>query len=300
MADSKAGGGTASQPTAPSPADRAKAEAAKKEYEAKVKENQELQQNFDQLRARYNQGIELKNASNYQAALSEFEAASVADPTKHSAFAELAHKANAQLAEAHYQLGVEKFNAGKRDDAKQHFEKAVTSIQKAITVASTPSSEAAGAAPQGGGSAEVIAYYNILSKNALLLVEHYGVANLIDSTSQAFDKVQAIDTANKGKWAAQKADLYRFAGRTDEAAAAYKAILATDPSNIDALYGLGLTLIASQEKAVIQEGTNALADFVSKAPATDKRMPAVKEALEAVKNAYKIEAEKPSRRRGKP
>jgi tetratricopeptide (TPR) repeat protein len=302
IADGKASGGASSQPAAPSPADRAKAEAAKKEYEAKVKENQELQQNFDQLRARYNQGIELKNASNYQAALSEFEAASVADPTKHSAFAELAHKANAQLAEAHYQLGVEKFNAGKRDEAKQHFEKAVTSIQKAITVVSAPSSEAGGGAPQGGsgGSAEVIAYYNILTKNALLLVEHYGVANLIDSTGQALDKAQAIDSANKSKWAAQKADLYRFAGRTDEAAAAYKSILAADPNNVDALYGLGLTLIASQEKAVIQEGTNALADFVSKAPATDKRMPAVKEALEAVKNAYKIEAEKPSRRRGKP
>lgn len=298
IAERKAGGGSGGQPTVSS-ADRAKAEAAKKEYEAKVKESQELQLNFDQLRARYNKGIELKNASNYQAALSEFEAAAVADPTKHAAFAELVHKANAQLAEANYQLGVEAFNQGKRDEAKPHFEKAVSAIQKAITVASNPSpSDSSGAAAQGG--AELIAYYNILSKNALLLVEHYGAANLIESTGQAFDKVQALDAPNKGKWAAQKADLYRFAGRTEDAAAAYKAILATDPNNVDALYGLGLTLIASTEKAVIQEGTNALADFVSKAPATDKRMPAVKEALEAVKNAYKIEAEKPSRRRGKP
>ncbi|HYV07425.1 MAG TPA: hypothetical protein VFB82_22715, partial [Blastocatellia bacterium] len=87
---------------------------------------------------------------------------------------------------------------------------------------------------------------------------------------------------------------------TDDAVAAYKAVLAADPANIDALYGLGLTLIAGTEKTQIQEGANTLADFVSKAPATDKRVAIVKEALEGVKNAYKVEAEKPARRGKKP
>jgi hypothetical protein len=74
---------------------------------------------------------------------------------------------------------------------------------------------------------------------------------------------------------------------------------ASDPESkkqmLNAQYGLGLTLIASQEKPVIQEGANALGDFAAKADANDPRLPAVKEALEAVKNAYKIEAEKPSK-----
>jgi len=71
-------------------------------------------------------------------------------------------------------------------------------------------------------------------------------------------------------------------------------VIAADPANFDALYGLGLTLIASTERAQIQEGANTLAEFVAKAPATDKRVPIVKEALEGVKNAYKVEAEKPA------
>ena len=94
-----------------------------------------------------------------------------------------------------------------------------------------------------------------------------------------------------------KGNTYFAAGMSEEAITTFKSIIATDPASIDALYGLGLTLIASSETKVIQEGANALGEFVAKAPATDKRVPIVKEALDAVKNAYKIEAEKPSSRR---
>jgi cytochrome c-type biogenesis protein CcmH/NrfG len=91
-----------------------------------------------------------------------------------------------------------------------------------------------------------------------------------------------------------KADLYRSGGRTDEAVAAYKKVLAADPNYADAIYGLGLSLIGSSERAQIQEGANALAEFLAKAPATDKRVPIVKSSLEELKNGLKIEAEKPA------
>ena len=117
----------------------------------------------------------------------------------------------------------------------------------------------------------------------------------------ALSKAEARDTpANKNKWVVEKANMFRFAGRTDEAVASYKSVLAAEPGNLDALYNLGLTLIAFSEKAQIQEGANALGEFAKNAPATDARVPAVKEALEAVKNAYNIEAEKPAKRRAKP
>ena len=62
-----------------------------------------------------------------------------------------------------------------------------------------------------------------------------------------------------------------------------------------------VTVEGSTERAQIQEGANTLADFVAKAPPTDKRVPIVKDALEGVKNAYKVEAEKPApTRRKKP
>ena len=88
-------------------------EMSKKDYEAKKKEAEELQSNFDALRTRYNQGVELMKTSQYQAAMSEFEAAAGGDPGKHAAFSELTYRANANLAEAHYQIGVDLFNQKK-------------------------------------------------------------------------------------------------------------------------------------------------------------------------------------------
>jgi tetratricopeptide (TPR) repeat protein len=294
MAGAKSG--TPAQPQAPqmSAADKAKAEKENAEYEKKVKESKAIQETFDQARVRYNGGIELMKANNYQAALPEFEAASGVDTTKNVELLRLAYKAKANIAEAHYQVGVDLFNKKQKPDAKAHFENAVASISKAVELASTDSAD-----PNNNN--DLLVYYNIYAKNALLLVEHYGQADKVANAAAVFDKAAALDATNKNKWAVMKGDIYRYAGMSEEATTTYKGVIAVDPVNVDAMYGLGLTLIASSETKVIQEGANALGEFVAKAPATDRRVPIVKEALEAVKNAYKIEAEKPARRRpGKP
>jgi tetratricopeptide (TPR) repeat protein len=283
--------------------DKAAAEAARKaqaEYEAKVKEVQALQASFDQARNHYNQGIELRRANNLQAALSEFELAASVDPSKHAAFAELAHKANANLAETHYQMGVDLFNQRKRDEAKKHFEAAVEAITKAINVLSSAPADKAATAPPANN--ELLVYYDILAKNTKLLVEFYQAADRIPAAVAALDRAEALDTtASKNKWGVIKGDLYRAAGQTDEAIAAYKKVLAVDPNNLDALFGIGLTLLASTDMAKLQESANYLADFVAKAPPSDKRVNDAKATLEALKNQFKVEAEKPSqRRRGKP
>jgi len=287
LAQQKAGGGGAPPAKTLSPAEKAKAEAAQRELEAGAKEGKELQESFDLAVKHFNEGVRLKAASSYEAALSEFEQSTKLDPGKNKHFVEIAHRSNAQVAETHYQLGADKFNAKDRAGAKPHFEQAVTSINKAIAVAS-----AASDAPTV--NTDLITYYGILEKNVRILVENYGQANLVDDTVKAIDKAEAIDAANKNKWEVLKADMYRSAGRTDDAVGAYKKVIAADPTSVDALYGLGLTLIASTERAQIQEGANTLADFVAKAPPTDKRVPIVKDALEGVKNAYKVEAEKPA------
>lgn len=294
----KSGGGA--QPGAgrpASPADKAKAEAAQKEYESKVKDSQEVQASFDQARTHYNTGIEMMQANNYQNAMSEFEQAASVDPGKHAAIAMLAYRANANLAEAHYQIGVDLFNKKQRPEAKAHFQAAVAAAKKALALAAKDTAE-----NNPNLNNDLVIYYNMLGKNAMLLVEYYGAADLIDDTLKELDKAEALDPVNKNKWGVLKADMYRSAGRTEDAVAAYKKVLAADPSYADALYGLGLTLIASTERAQIQEGANTLADFVAKAPPTDKRVPIVKDALEGVKNAYKVEAEKPAptRRAKKP
>jgi tetratricopeptide (TPR) repeat protein len=299
LAERKAGGGgggggaPAARP--PSPGDKAKADAAQKEYESKVAESKEVQATFDQARTHYNTGVELMQASNYQSALTEFEQASTVDPSKHAAMALLAYRANANMAEAHYQIGVDLFNKKQRPEAKTHFEAAITGVKKALTLAVKDTAE-----NNPNLNNDLVIYYNMLGKNAMLLIEYYGAANLVEDTTKELDKAEVIDPTNKNKWEVLKADMYRSAGRTDDAVATYKKVLAADPAYADALYGLGLTLIASSERAQIQEGANTLAEFLAKAPATDKRLPIVKSSLEELKNGLKIEAEKPApTRRGK-
>jgi tetratricopeptide (TPR) repeat protein len=287
IAQQKAGGGAPAAKTL-SPADKAKAEAAQREMESNAKEGKALQETFDMAVKHFNEGVKLKTANNYEAALSEFEQSTMLDPGKNKNFVEIAHRSNAQVAETHYQLGADKFNKKDRNGAKPHFEQAVTSINKAIAVAS--------AVPDDPSvNNDLITYYSILEKNAQILVENYNEANLVDDTAKSLDKAQTIDTPqNKNKWLVLKAKLYFAAGRSDEAVAVYESVLAGDPNNIDSLFGLGLALVATGEKVQVQKGANTLADFVSKAPANDPRVPIVKEALEGVKNAYKVEAEKPA------
>ena len=283
------GGGAAAPPRQVSPADKAKAEAAQKEQDAKLKEAKDVQASFDSARDHYNAGVEMMKASNYQNAVSEFEQATTVDPSKHAVILMLAYRAHANLAEAHYQLGVDQFNKKQRPEAKAHFETAVAEVKKALAMAATDTAE-----NNANLNNDLVIYYNILAKNAGLLVEYYGAADLVDPTVKEIAKAEALDAANANKWGVMKADMYRSAGRTEDAVAAYKKVLAADPAYVDALYGIGLTLIASTERPQIQEGANMLAEFVAKAPATDKRVPIVKDALEGVKNAYKVEAEKPS------
>lgn len=306
IAQQKSGGAGQPPPRQISAADRARIEATQKDQESKRKDAEALQGSFEQARVHYNTGVELMKTNNYENALSEFEQASTVDPSKHGQMKLLSYRANANLAEAHYQIGVDQFNKKQRPEAKTHFETAVASVKKAIALASEDTVE-----NNASLNTDLVVYYNILAKNVMLLVEYYGPTDangeksrmvLIDDTVKQFEKVEALDAPNANKWEVMKADMYRGAGRTEEAVATYKKVLAADPNHADALYGLGLTLIASSERAQIQEGANTLADFLVKAPATDKRVPIVKSSLEELKNGLKIEAEKPAApaRRRKP
>lgn len=275
------------QPSAEQTKAAQEAEKNRKEQESK---NQELQATLDAAVKHYNSGVQLKTQNNLEGALSEFEQAATVDPGKHAYFAELAHKADANVAETNYQIGADQFNKKQKDEAKKHFEAAVDYINRAI--ASAPLDK------NPNINTQIIVYYDILAKNVKLLVEFYGEANLIDPTVQALDKAEAMDQpTNKKKWESIKGDMYRSAGQTDQAVAAYKAALAADPGDLDALYGIGLTLIASPDKEVLQQAANYLGDFMAKAPANDRRVGDVKSALDALKEQFKVEAEKPAKRK---
>ena len=292
--------GTAS-PSSPnvSAGDKAKMDAAAKERAEKVKEAQALQGARDEAINHFKQGVALKDAKNYEGAITEFEQAAAIDPGKHASFVEVAYKSRVQASEAHYQLGADLFNKKDKPGAKTHFEKAYEEAKQAIALASTVTDDP-------NLKNDLIIYHNIQIKNALLLAEHYGEMNVVDDSIKAIDNLETLDPPNKVKYEVQKGDLYRAAANsgdasmTEKAVATYKSVLASDPANLEALYNLGIALLGSSEKEKIQESLNYLSDFVAKAPATDKRVPDTKATIEAIKAQYKLEAEKPAKRGRKP
>lgn len=288
------GGGATAAPGGMSKEAREKADKARAEDEAKRKEAEALQSSFDQAREHFNKGVEFKKAQNYDAALAELQQATNVDTTKHAAFVEVVHKANAHLAQVYELKGAEVFNKSRKatPEAKALYDEAVKAIKKAIEVAGTDTNP--------NINNDLLTYYNIFATNGKVLVQHFGQVELVDEMAPVLDKAQALDQTNKVKWQLLKGELYRLSSRTDDAVTAFKAVMATDPNNADAMYGLGLTLVSSGDMSKLQEAANYLSEFVAKAPATDPRVAEVNASLQALKQEFKVEAEKPSRRGRKP
>ena len=108
------GGGAVPGAGGMSKEDREKVEKAKAEQDLKRKEAEALQGSFDQAREHFIKGVEFKKAQNYDAALAELQQATAVDTTKHTAFIEVVHKANAHLAEVHSAKGTEVFNKNRK------------------------------------------------------------------------------------------------------------------------------------------------------------------------------------------
>jgi tetratricopeptide (TPR) repeat protein len=100
------------------------------------------------------------------------------------------------------------------------------------------------------------------------------------------------------------ADLYRVAGDSDNAIAAYKKILETSPNDHDALAGAGLSLVnlgyMNDDKAQLQEGANLLQQFASAAPDNHKYKADAVALIDSLKKEQNVTPQKvatPARRR---
>ncbi len=113
----------------------------------------------------------------------------------------------------------------------------------------------------------------------------------------------AIETDTAKKEAAKLilADIYRVAGDSDNAIAEYRKVLETSPDNLDAMVGLGLSLVnagyINNNKEQLQEGSNVLGKFASAAPDTHKYKNDAVGLIENLKNEQKIAPQKTTTRR---
>lgn len=104
------------------------------------------------------------------------------------------------------------------------------------------------------------------------------------------------DPAKKEEAKLILADVYRVAGDSEKAITEYKKVLEGSPNNLDAMAGLGLSLVNNgylkEDKAQLQEGANVLQRFAAAAPATHKYKDDALGLIENLKSEQNIAPQK--------
>lgn len=112
------------------------------------------------------------------------------------------------------------------------------------------------------------------------------------------------DAAKKEQAKLILGDLYRVTGNADNAIAEYKKAIESSPDNLDAMAGLGLSLVnagyINNNKEQLQEGANYLQKYSTAAPDGHKYKADAVGLIESLKTEQKIAPQKvaPTKRRG--
>lgn len=298
LAEVKAAGGgaatAAAKPGAAASTTKMSSEEAKKKQEDLDKEiaavkakNARIEERNAKLPEVFKAANEALKAKNYDLAISTYDQAIEIDPAE-----AVVHRNKAIALRSR---GVDKYNvaakakdqAGK-DAARADLKLATETMEKAITNYRSPQADRVAATTPDAAKADELDY---LFQRA----EAYRVAlqtnAQVDTEAgiKAFQEYIAAetDTAKKTKAEASLGDALFQGGRVDESIAAYKAILATSPNNLDAIYGLGIALASDPTGAKTAEGRDMLEQFASKAPATDPRKQLAEDAVAGLNEALK-------------
>jgi tetratricopeptide (TPR) repeat protein len=280
-------GKPAEQPKLSAEEEAKRAEEIRKieEQNAKITENSGL---FNEKKTHFDAGIAAMQADNFELTITELNSVlqglDSADPT---IFNEMIHRTASNLAEAQYRVAVGLYNKGDRDRAKSLLESSAKNIARAIQIDSADNT-----------------YYAIQAKTGELLADKFNQADNGGAAAAAYAKLAAAETdaAEKRKLMLKAAEAYRLGfkaelnGAGDEAKAegfktkamdAYKQVLAEDPKNADAIYGIALTNAGSFQKADWQTAANYYKLFLDTAP-SDARAAQIKSQLAIYEKELKI------------
>lgn len=186
--------------------------------------------------------------------------------------------------------GREKYNAAlkNKDQAgkeagRADFKAATETAEQAVAVNRESKGNAAAGVGQGNDnlpflSARFDAYRLALQTSAQ--VDNDAAAKAIEEYISA-----ETDAVKKDKAQSSLGDALFFAGRIDDSVAKFREVLAKNPNNLDAMYGLGIALAAkvvdaTKDAQFLTEAHDMLAQFVAKAPEGYARK---QEAAESVK-----------------
>ena len=259
---------------------------AKAEYDAKVKEveskNQKVQSINQIVEKSLADGTAAYQAKNYDAAITSYDAGVAADPD----FAGTAPILSNNKAAALTARAVQTYNQNaKSTDAtakiaamkavRKDFADAVAAYDHSLKVlkAAKPGDIAD---PKVAEAAKMNALRGIKESFRLMAATEQVDAELTSKAKEVFPEYIAVETepAKKDEARIILADVYRVAGDSENAILAYRQVLETSPENIDAMAGLGFSLVnlgyINNDKTQLQEGANYLQKFASAAPATHK------------------------------
>ncbi|MCZ2390938.1 MAG: tetratricopeptide repeat protein [Acidobacteria bacterium] len=271
----KAKSGTTTDPQTEEEAKKAAAEyeKKKKEYEA-AKAKSEA--NFATAQKLLKEGDAALDAKNYDLAITKFEEGFNSDPE----FAGTAPTFLAKKADALRQRGIETYNKGAKADKSVKYEIFATARKDMGDAAEfyKKALDMVAAAP-----AKDITPENAKALNSFSLLQIKELTRIAGLTGQVDPRLPVIaeeyvpkyiesepDTAKKTAARVNLADMFLASGDIEKAIKNYREALAVDGNNVDALVGLGLSLVnsgyATGDKAQLQEGANYLGKFVSSAP----------------------------------
>jgi tetratricopeptide (TPR) repeat protein len=182
--------------------------------------------------------------------------------------------------------GIDRYNAAAKvkpnnqagiDAARADMQASVEAAEKAVANYRARGNGGGGAAPAPGQPNKEL---DLLSTRAeayrLALTTNSSVDN--DAAAKAIQEYidAEPDQTKKDATQASLGDALRFAGKYDEAIAKFREILAKNPNNLDAQFGLGIALasksgLPDSDPALVAQARDALKQFVGKAPDTNPR-----------------------------
>jgi len=261
-------------------------EAAKKRAEVEAN-NAKIEDRNAKLPVVFKAANEAFNAKKYDEAIMLYDQAIGIDPNEAVVYRNKAIVLRTRGVDRYNTALKAKDQAGK-DAARADLKLATETSEKAVTSYRTPQADRVAASTPDAAKNEDLEYLFQRAESYRVALQTNAQVDT-EAGVKAFQEYIAAETdpAKKTKAEASLGDALFFGGRVDESIAAFKAILANSPNNLDAIYGLGLALASDPTGAKTAEGRDMLQQFASKAPATDPRKQMAEEAIAGLNEALK-------------
>jgi tetratricopeptide (TPR) repeat protein len=286
------------------------------EYQKKVAANEEAKKKAEDtnkiVNAAFQEGDKLFKAKDYDAAIAKFDEGINADPEfEGSAPILLNYKAVAlkDRGVANYNKSVGLTDADARAASLEKTKADLLAASAALDKALEILKKAPAAADATAQKSYETTRKNILSNYVdlyRLIVKTHADPTKGKEAGPIFEQYLAIETDPAAKVTAQltMGDMMQEMGESQAAIDAYNAVLQTAPDNVDALAGIGFSLVnqgyLTNDKSKFQDGVNYLQKFVGVAPDTNKFKSDAVALIEALKKDQNVTPQKTTGPRKKP